>query len=266
MTTILIANFKGGVAKTTTTCNLAYGLASMGFKVGVVDTDPQGHCSHLLGTFDESGNPHESLYTLITTEARFRPSMEALTINIPVGSGSIRLLPGGKLTAIAAVNMEIRKMPITTLRDLLQPLAQECDVLLMDTPPTIGLMTPQSLAVADWVLLPTDLASMDVGGVDAMIYAMAEDAAYHQADVLGIVPTKIHPRDGEDRIQAELLVQKYGDRVWMDTPIHFATAWKQAAAVSASIFELCKPSHKPYQQMEALVNKFAGAVLGGGVQ
>jgi chromosome partitioning protein len=261
MTVVMIGNFKGGATKTTITCNLATGLAASGKRVGVIDTDPQGHCSHLLGVFDDSGKPYESLYTLITAEPRFRPSLEALTINIPIGNGSICLMPGGKLTATAAVLMEIQKKPIVTLRDLFQSMIDDCDVVLIDTPPTVGLLTPQLLVMSDFVFIPTDFASMDISGVDALVNTMAETAEYHRADILGIVPTKVHPREGEDKIQSSLLMKRYPGHVWEDTPIDYATAWKQAAGVSASIFELCKtPRHKPYRQMEAVLNKFADRV------
>ncbi len=263
---ILISNQKGGVGKTTVTCNLAVGLAMKGYRVGVLDTDPQGHCSLQFGVLDEQGKPYEALFNLIINAKKFNLTMEDLTFDVSPKrgewSGSIRLLPGGKETALAAFGMQMRGAKFHELTALLEPFTSECDYVLCDTSPTVSLLTPSLMAWADYVLIPTDGAALDVSGVHEVMYTMIQAAGNHDAKLLGILPTKSHPTTKEDNTQLARLLEWYPGYVWDDVQLTYSTIWKQASDVAASIFEWAEESHPAYQQMSALVDKVALTTMG----
>lgn len=264
---ILVINQKGGVGKTTVTCNLAVGLARKGFRVGVVDTDPQGHCSLQFGVLDEEGKPYEGLLNLIVNAKQFGLTMDDLTFPVlPKGeekwSGSVRLLPGGRQTALAAFDMQMRGAKFHELTNMLEPFTRECDYVLCDTSPTVSLLTPSLLAWADYVLIPTDMAALDVSGVNEVVYTMIQSAGNHDAKLLGIVPTKSQPNTIEHKTQIGRLMGMYPGYVWDDVQLTYSTIWKQASDVAVSIFEWAKPDQPAYQQMSALVDKVALETMG----
>lgn len=263
---ILVSNQKGGVGKTTVTCNLAVGLAMKGYNVGVVDTDPQGHCSFSFGVLNEEGKPYEGLFNLLVNAKQFKLTMDDVTFPVSAKKGkwegSIRLLPGGQQTALAAFNMQMRGAKFHELTETLRPFTETCDYVLCDTSPTVSLLTPSLLAWANYVLIPTDGAALDVSGVHEVVYTMIQSAGNNDAKLLGILPTKSHPNTREDSTQFKRLLEWYPGYVWDDVQLTYSTIWKQASDAAVSIFEWAEPTHPAYQQMSDLVDKVALTLMG----
>jgi len=141
-----VANQKGGVGKTTTAVNLGASLAELGFRVLVVDLDPQGNATTGLGI---DGRTFElSMYDVIMRDAPLEDCVEPTSLkNLFVAPATIDLA-GAEIELVPSFSRELK------LRKALETVAGEFDFILIDCPPSLGLITVNGLAAADEVLVP----------------------------------------------------------------------------------------------------------------
>jgi len=255
-TTILVSNQKGGVGKTTISSNLAMALADRGYQVGVIDSDPQGHISYVLGILNQRGEPYEGIFNLLVNSRVMNVDLGDVVIPIERGKGRIELLPGGPYTALAGIQMQMQNVPFSYMGELVAPMIERCDYILVDTSPAVSMLTPSLLAMANYVLIPTDMASLDINGVNAVVKTMAQFAGNHDADLVGILPTKTQPNTNEYREQLDRLKQTYPGYVWDDFQLTYSTYWKEATDVAKPILDYAPASHKSHREMVALVDHF----------
>jgi chromosome partitioning protein len=221
MTTIAIVNSKGGVGKTTKAVTLAAGLAEAGYKVVLVDTDPQGNVAKWFGMPEESG-----IYDLLIKE---RPVDELLR-QVPMAqwwpgetSGVLAILPGNFRTTTAGVALALNNTPVDALKRGLEPLADGVDFVILDTAPTVTELMANIFAASDYAVIPTETRVLSVNGVIKTmdrIEAVLDQVALR---VLGIQPTKHVARQVECQENLKTLVERYGDLVW--PPISERAAW-----------------------------------------
>ena len=141
-----VANQKGGVGKTTTAVNLGASLAELGFRVLVVDLDPQGNATTGLGI---DGRTFElSMYDVIMRDAPLEDCIEPTSLkNLFVAPATIDLA-GAEIELVPSFSRELK------LRKALESVNGEFDFVLIDCPPSLGLITINGLAAADEVLVP----------------------------------------------------------------------------------------------------------------
>ena len=143
---IAVANQKGGVGKTTTTVNLGAALAELGFRTLVVDLDPQGNATTGLGI--DARNFEQSMYDVIMHDTPMEDCIEATSVrNLFVAPATIDLA-GVEIELVPVFSRELR------LRRAVETVLEDFDFVLIDCPPSLGLITVNGLAAASEVLVP----------------------------------------------------------------------------------------------------------------
>ena len=162
---LAVANQKGGVGKTTTAVNLGAALAEAGYRTLVVDLDPQGNASTGLGI--NIRDLHLSMYDVIIHEASIDDTIEATAMrNLFVAPASLDLA-GAEIELVPAFSRELR------LRHALAEVDEEYDYVLIDCPPSLGLLTVNGLAAAGEVVVPIQCEYYALEGLGQLLRNVA---------------------------------------------------------------------------------------------
>jgi chromosome partitioning protein len=196
---IAIVNQKGGVGKTTTTVNLGAALTELGRTVIVVDLDPQGNASTSLGV-GRAARKH-SVYDVIT--GRLAASEGLVDTAVP----GLRLLPSTVDLAGAEIEMVGQFARESLLKQALQPLRGVADLVLVDCPPSLGLLTVNALTAADEVLVPIQCEYFALEGLGQLLrnLRLVQQNVNPNLRLNGIVLTMYDPRTKlSDQVAAEV--------------------------------------------------------------
>jgi len=158
---ICIANQKGGVGKTTTSVNLAASLALEKQRVLLIDLDPQGSASSGLGVRDLAGKP--TTYDVIMGEHAIADSMMQTQIEHLSLLPAHRDMVGAEVELVAVIGREFR------LAEALKPVRDQFDFIVIDCPPSLGLLTVNGLSAADAVLIPLQCEYYALEGLSALL-------------------------------------------------------------------------------------------------
>lgn len=188
--TIALANQKGGVGKTTTTINLAASLAKLGKRVLVVDSDPQGNASSGLGVNTSDMGRH--LYHCYLDQKQAAKSIQSVE-----GFESLDILP----THIDLIGVEVElmtaKMREKYLRRMLSPFLDDYEYILIDCPPSLGLLTLNALTAADSVIIPLQCEYFALEGLSQLIRTirLVKNSYNQQLYIEGLVLTMYDRRN-----------------------------------------------------------------------
>ena len=196
---LAIANQKGGVGKTTTSVNLGASLAEMGFRVLVVDLDPQGNATTGLGV--NAREVEGSIYDVIMSDAAVEDCIEPTSLkNLFVVPATIDLA-GAEIELVPAFSRELK------LRRALNEIKDDYDYILIDCPPSLGLLTVNGLAAADDVLVPIQCEYYALEGLSQLIrnVSLVRTNLNPTLDVRGIVLTMYDARTKlADQVEQEV--------------------------------------------------------------
>lgn len=223
---IAIANQKGGVAKTTTAVNLAYALVERGKRVLAIDADAQASLTIYFN--QEPVALQEQERTLYYSLVRDRP-LSSLIIG-----GNPALVPSSIILSKADRElMAMVRYTDTLLRDKVKEVAADYDLILIDCPPTLTLLTSNALVAAHSVLIPVKTDYLSIMGIPLLLeeIEVIRRRTNRELEVLGVLPTIYQPRYTQDNEALEALrrtMARKGIRVF--DPIPRSTGYDQAAS------------------------------------
>jgi chromosome partitioning protein len=195
---IAVANQKGGVGKTTTTINVAAGLAEFGYKVLLIDLDPQGNASTGLGI--ESSQRHKTTYDLLLEEA----PIEALIL--PSSVRNLSVCPANADLASADIELVSNEKRSFLLHDALHAkgaLEMGMDFILIDCPPSLSLLTVNALVAAQSVLIPLQSEFFALEGLSQLMLTI-RDIRKTANPFLRIEGVVITMADGRNRLSQQV--------------------------------------------------------------
>jgi chromosome partitioning protein len=228
---ISVANQKGGVGKTATTTNLGTALFEMGHRVLVVDMDPQGNLSSSFRIpVDHDANVAQVLLDR-------KVALPIVTV-FSSESATLDLVPTDINLATAEAALANKLGREFRLRDSLMTVSDRYDLVLIDTPPSLGLLTINSLVAAHMVLVPTEARYFSLQGLK-MLQESIDEILYINPHlrILGIVLSKYDRRLREEQTVAAYLRENWGDLVF-ETSVGTNSKILEAASSGVPLIEL----------------------------
>ncbi len=222
---ISLLNHKGGVGKTTSTINIGAAFVQMGKKVLLIDLDPQANLTISLGI------PRQkiTIYENMRGEAEVSPytvkeGLDVVTSNLD--------LSGAEMELINEAGREF------ILRELFEPLAHDYDYIIIDCPPSLGLLTLNALTASNFVMIPMQTEFLALQGI-VKIKQVADKVRFRlnrKLQILGVIATMFDSRKVLNRDVVGTIEKYFGDKVF-DTKIRSTVALAEAPSVGKDIFD-----------------------------
>ena len=252
MSIIAISNQKGGSAKTTTTINLGAAISEHNKRVLLIDTDPQGHLAEGFGI--TAGSLDKELSLVLDGKMALGEIIIDVRPNLYLAPSNIRL---SYLEAL----LFTRHRREDKLKNALQSAKSYYDYVIIDCPPSLGLLTVNALSASDYVLIPMVCDFYAMLGV-SLLLDVIEDMKVElnpSLRILGILPTRlnrtIHAREVVERTKIEL-----HDRVKVFEPaVNESVRFKEASAAGKTIFEYA-PSIDGAKAYESLAKEIINGI------
>jgi chromosome partitioning protein len=203
---IAFANQKGGVAKTTTTLNLAAAFAEQGHRVLCVDMDPQGNLTMSQGI--DPDTLETSMFDVLVHDLSIREVIRKREIDIACASID---LAGAEIAMSTKIGRE------RSLTKALRLVSDDYDWIFIDTPPSLGLLTVNALTAADQVIVPVQCEYLSMRGLLQLqnTLSMIRENLNPDVQIAGILPTMVDTRTLHAREALEILEENFGDRVFV---------------------------------------------------
>jgi chromosome partitioning protein len=245
---IAFANQKGGVAKTTTTLNLGVAMVEQGFRVLAVDLDPQGNL-----TMSQGWNPDEierSMFDVLVHRLPITEIVQQGELDVAVSSID---LAGAELSLSSMIGRE------RALEKALLPVRDTYDYVLIDTPPSLGLLTINALVAASGVIVPVQCEYLSLRGLVQLenTLSMIRENLNPNVAIQGILPTMFDKRLLHSREAVDILKENFGDLV-LNTRIRKTVRYAEAPVKGQSVLK-----YDPSGEAAAMYRDLAKEVLNG---
>jgi chromosome partitioning protein len=224
---LAFANQKGGVAKTTSTLNLAVALSEEGYKVLIVDMDPQGNL-----TMSQGFNPDQidrSMFDVLVHRLPIDQVIQEAEVDLAVSSID---LAGAELALSSMIGRE------RALEKALTPIKERYDFILVDTPPSLGLLTINALVASSGVIVPVQCEYLSLRGLVQLenTLSMIRENLNPDVGIQGILPTMYDGRTLHAREAIEILQENFGDLVY-HTRIKKTVRYAEAPVKGSSVLK-----------------------------
>jgi chromosome partitioning protein len=211
-------NQKGGVAKTTTTLNLAAAFVESGYRVLCVDLDPQANLTMSQGIDPDS--LEVSMYDVLVHHTSIREVIRKREVDIACASID---LAGAEIAMSTMIGRE------RSLQKGLEPVKEDYDYVFIDTPPSLGLLTINALTAANKVIVPVQCEYLSMRGLVQLqnTLSMIRENLNPDVEIEGILPTLVDNRTVHAKEAIEILEENFGDRVFasrINKTVRFAEA------------------------------------------
>ena len=224
---IAFANQKGGVAKTTTTLNLAVAFAESGHRVLCIDLDPQGNLTMSQGI--DPDKVEKSLYDVLVHDMPISEIIQKREIDIAVASID---LAGAEIAMSTKIGRE------RSLEKALKEVSADYDFVCIDTPPSLGLLTINALTAANKVIVPVQCEYLSMRGLVQLqnTLKMIQENLNPDVRIEGILPTMLDSRTVHAKEAVEILEENFGDLVFKSR-IRKAIKFAEAPVKGASVLK-----------------------------
>jgi chromosome partitioning protein len=226
-TTIAFANQKGGVAKTTTTLNLAVAFKESGHRVLAVDLDPQGNLTMSQGV--DPDKVDKSMFDVLVERVPISEVIQSREIDLAVASID---LAGAEIAMSTQIGRE------RALQKALEEVEGDYDFVCIDTPPSLGLLTINALTAADKVIVPVQCEYLSMRGLVQLqnTLQMIRENLNPDVKLEGILPTMLDSRTVHAKEAVEILEENFGDLVF-ETRIRKAIKFAEAPVRGTSVLK-----------------------------
>jgi chromosome partitioning protein len=224
---IALANQKGGVAKTTTTLNLAVAFQEQGFSVLAVDLDPQGNLTMSQGL--DPDTVQRSMFDVLVHSMPLEDVIQRAEVDLAVSSID---LAGAELALSSMIGRE------RALQKALLPVRNRYEYILVDTPPSLGLLTINALTAADSVIVPVQCEYLSLRGLVQLenTLSMIRENLNPIVEIGGILPTMYDGRTLHSREAVEMLKENFGELVF-ETRIRKTVRYAEAPVQGSSVLK-----------------------------
>jgi chromosome partitioning protein len=251
-TCIVFANQKGGVGKTTSTVNVGAYLAESGNKVLLVDFDPQGNLSSSVGA--DRAKP--DIYALLTDQA----ALEAVTQN--TGVKNLSIIPASINLTGATIELIDQKEREFFLKKVLQPARAKYDFILIDCPPSLGVLTVNGLTAADQVIIPLQTEYFALEGLTQLVQSikLIQKTTNPALDIGGIIFTMYDSRTKLAQDVVQEVIGYFGNRVFKTIiPRNVRLSEAPSHGLPINLYDAACPGARSYKQLASEVLDRAAA-------
>ena len=237
MKILAICNQKGGVGKTTTSINLAASLAHLKKKVLLIDTDPQANATSGVG-IDKAGL-EQSIYNILVDEVDIKTAYE----NLDIVPSSIALA-GAEVELVSAISREQR------MKNAIADIKEKYDYIIIDCPPSLGLITLNSLTAADGVIIPVQTEYYALEGLSQLMntFNIVHKHLNSRLDIFGVLLTMTDSRTNISNQVGDQVREHFKGKAF-ETVISRTVRLSEAPSFGEPIIEYAKNSNGAKQYL-----------------